>query len=274
MRRSPAHPGCLLSLKRSVFEHPDSLAGVRQEKRGMSDDRKRTTGGTGRARASNPNPLGKTPGGGPMTASVSEFLSLQGECANFVRLIEPWNRTHLYTCGTGAYQPICTFINRGWRAEVSRRTGAWRGEPSPPPTRPQTSGSHPYFTAANWATDLLSVSPGSRVAFGRSASPLPLQDYLFRLVPGFVESGKGKCSYDPKQENIAVLLGTRRRRREGFCSVTHLNHSGVCLPVCRRWKPVRRRPHRLHEHRRGSVSDDGGPDGHPDGAVRLQVAQR
>uniref|UniRef100_A0A8C4DU26 Sema domain, immunoglobulin domain (Ig), short basic domain, secreted, (semaphorin) 3Ga n=1 Tax=Dicentrarchus labrax TaxID=13489 RepID=A0A8C4DU26_DICLA len=72
----------------------------------------------------------------------------QGECANFVRMIEPWNRTHLYTCGTGAYQPICTFINRGWRAE----------------------------------------------------------DYLFRLVPGYVDSGKGKCSYDPKQENIAVLI--------------------------------------------------------------------
>ncbi|XP_040927311.1 semaphorin-3F-like isoform X2 [Betta splendens] len=72
----------------------------------------------------------------------------QGECANFVRLIEPWNRTHLYTCGTGAYQPTCTFINRGWRAE----------------------------------------------------------DYLFRLVPGYVDSGKGKCSYDPKQESVAVLL--------------------------------------------------------------------
>uniref|UniRef100_A0A8C6V0W2 Sema domain, immunoglobulin domain (Ig), short basic domain, secreted, (semaphorin) 3Ga n=1 Tax=Neogobius melanostomus TaxID=47308 RepID=A0A8C6V0W2_9GOBI len=72
----------------------------------------------------------------------------QGECANFVRLIEPWNRTHLYTCGTGAYQPICTFINRGWRAE----------------------------------------------------------DYLFRLVPGYVDSGKGKCSYDPKQESVATLI--------------------------------------------------------------------
>ncbi|XP_020785624.1 semaphorin-3F-like [Boleophthalmus pectinirostris] len=72
----------------------------------------------------------------------------QGECANFVRMIEPWNRTHLYTCGTGAYQPICTFINRGWRAE----------------------------------------------------------DYLFRLVPGYVDSGKGKCSYDPKQENAATLI--------------------------------------------------------------------
>uniref|UniRef100_A0A8C1TZB5 Sema domain, immunoglobulin domain (Ig), short basic domain, secreted, (semaphorin) 3Ga n=1 Tax=Cyprinus carpio TaxID=7962 RepID=A0A8C1TZB5_CYPCA len=73
-----------------------------------------------------------------------------GECANFVRLIEPWNRTHLYTCGTGAYKPICTFINRGWKAEV--------------------------------------------------------HDYLFRLVPGYVDSGKGKCSYDPNQENVAALI--------------------------------------------------------------------
>ncbi|XP_023693380.1 semaphorin-3F-like [Paramormyrops kingsleyae] len=72
----------------------------------------------------------------------------QGECANFVRLIEPWNRTHLYTCGTGAYKPICTFINRGWKAE----------------------------------------------------------DYVFRLVPGYMDSGKGKCSYDPNQENIATLI--------------------------------------------------------------------
>ncbi|KAG7477512.1 hypothetical protein MATL_G00070400 [Megalops atlanticus] len=72
----------------------------------------------------------------------------QGECANFVRLIEPWNRTHLYTCGTGAYRPVCTFINRGWKAE----------------------------------------------------------DYLFRLVPGYLDSGKGKCSYDPNQENVAAII--------------------------------------------------------------------
>uniref|UniRef100_A0A672PCN3 Semaphorin-3F-like n=1 Tax=Sinocyclocheilus grahami TaxID=75366 RepID=A0A672PCN3_SINGR len=56
--------------------------------------------------------------------------------------------THLYTCGTGAYKPICTFINRGWRAE----------------------------------------------------------EYLFRLVPGYVDSGKGKSPYDPHQENAAVLI--------------------------------------------------------------------
>ena len=50
------------------------------------------------------------------------WLSLwpQGECGNFVRLIQPWNRTHLYVCGTGAYNPMCTYINRGRRAQVSR----------------------------------------------------------------------------------------------------------------------------------------------------------
>uniref|UniRef100_A0A8C6RDQ3 Semaphorin-3F n=1 Tax=Nannospalax galili TaxID=1026970 RepID=A0A8C6RDQ3_NANGA len=41
-----------------------------------------------------------------------------GECGNFVRLIQPWNRTHLYVCGTGAYNPMCTYVNRGRRAQA------------------------------------------------------------------------------------------------------------------------------------------------------------
>uniref|UniRef100_A0A8C8GTK8 Sema domain, immunoglobulin domain (Ig), short basic domain, secreted, (semaphorin) 3Ga n=1 Tax=Oncorhynchus tshawytscha TaxID=74940 RepID=A0A8C8GTK8_ONCTS len=102
----------------------------------------------------------------------------QGECANFVRMIEPWNRTHLYTCGTGAYQPICTFINRGWKAE---------------------------------ATDLSSICLYAFVILLHLILiwlfwSLSFQDYVFRLVPGFLESGKGKCSYDPFQENIAALI--------------------------------------------------------------------
>lgn len=71
-----------------------------------------------------------------------------GECANFICLIEPWNRTHLYVCGTGAYHPICTYINRGRKAE----------------------------------------------------------DYIFHLEPGKVESGKGKCSYDPKFSSVSSLI--------------------------------------------------------------------
>ncbi|KAJ6655311.1 hypothetical protein lerEdw1_005503 [Lerista edwardsae] len=46
---------------------------------------------------------------------------LRGECFNYIRLMQPLNRTHLYACGTGAYHPVCALINRGWRSEVSRK---------------------------------------------------------------------------------------------------------------------------------------------------------
>uniref|UniRef100_A0A8C4IR51 Sema domain, immunoglobulin domain (Ig), short basic domain, secreted, (semaphorin) 3Fb n=1 Tax=Dicentrarchus labrax TaxID=13489 RepID=A0A8C4IR51_DICLA len=70
------------------------------------------------------------------------------ECANFIRLIEPWNRTQLYICGTGAYNPVCTFVNRGRKP----------------------------------------------------------QEEIFHLEPGKVESGKGKCSYDPKLNSVSALI--------------------------------------------------------------------
>ncbi|XP_076860035.1 sema domain, immunoglobulin domain (Ig), short basic domain, secreted, (semaphorin) 3H isoform X1 [Brachyhypopomus gauderio] len=34
----------------------------------------------------------------------------QLECANFLRVLEPYNQTHLYVCGTGAFNPRCAFI--------------------------------------------------------------------------------------------------------------------------------------------------------------------
>ncbi|XP_056381171.1 semaphorin-3F isoform X3 [Hyla sarda] len=73
---------------------------------------------------------------------------INGECGNFIRLIQPWNRTHLYACGTGAYNPVCTYINRGRKA----------------------------------------------------------QDYVFYLDSDRVESGKGKCAYDPKLDSVSALI--------------------------------------------------------------------
>ncbi|XP_067096370.1 sema domain, immunoglobulin domain (Ig), short basic domain, secreted, (semaphorin) 3H isoform X1 [Osmerus mordax] len=32
------------------------------------------------------------------------------ECANFLRVLQPYNQTHLYVCGTGAFNPRCAFI--------------------------------------------------------------------------------------------------------------------------------------------------------------------
>ncbi|XP_055468878.1 semaphorin-3C [Psammomys obesus] len=38
-------------------------------------------------------------------------------CGNFVRVIQTFNRTHLYVCGSGAFSPVCTYLNRGRRSE-------------------------------------------------------------------------------------------------------------------------------------------------------------
>uniref|UniRef100_A0A8B9JYS4 Semaphorin 3D n=1 Tax=Astyanax mexicanus TaxID=7994 RepID=A0A8B9JYS4_ASTMX len=46
------------------------------------------------------------------------FLS-QTECANFVRVLHNYNRTHVYTCGTGAFHPTCAFLEvRGHKESV------------------------------------------------------------------------------------------------------------------------------------------------------------
>uniref|UniRef100_A0A4W5PVB7 Sema domain, immunoglobulin domain (Ig), short basic domain, secreted, (semaphorin) 3Fa n=1 Tax=Hucho hucho TaxID=62062 RepID=A0A4W5PVB7_9TELE len=82
------------------------------------------------------------------TECVLSGKDTNGECGNFIRLIEPWNRTHLYVCGTGAYNPICTYVDRGRRS----------------------------------------------------------QEYIFRLEPGKVDSGKGKCPYDPKLNSVSALI--------------------------------------------------------------------
>ncbi|KAA8593495.1 hypothetical protein FQN60_009611 [Etheostoma spectabile] len=100
------------------------------------------------------------------------------ECANFIRLVEPWNRTQLYVCGTGAYNPVCTFVNRG--------------------RKPQTSM---YLQMAQ-----------ARGRASRAAEPsavhetLGLKEEIFHLEPGKVESGKGKCSYDPNLNSVSALI--------------------------------------------------------------------
>uniref|UniRef100_A0AAR2LBP2 Semaphorin-3C n=1 Tax=Pygocentrus nattereri TaxID=42514 RepID=A0AAR2LBP2_PYGNA len=47
------------------------------------------------------------------TECVLSGKDTNGECGNFIRLIEPWNRTHLYVCGTGAYNPYVFHLEPG-----------------------------------------------------------------------------------------------------------------------------------------------------------------
>ncbi|KAH0516290.1 Semaphorin-3D [Microtus ochrogaster] len=39
------------------------------------------------------------------------------ECANFIRVLQPYNKTHIYVCGTGAFHPLCGYIDLGLNKE-------------------------------------------------------------------------------------------------------------------------------------------------------------
>uniref|UniRef100_A0A8C1VYR1 Sema domain, immunoglobulin domain (Ig), short basic domain, secreted, (semaphorin) 3Fa n=2 Tax=Cyprinus carpio TaxID=7962 RepID=A0A8C1VYR1_CYPCA len=112
------------------------------------------------------------------TECVLSGKDINGECGNFIRLIEPWNRTHLYVCGTGAYNPICTYVDRGQRAQ-----GMLQDQ------MPHEGGR--TSRAADPST---------------SPEPYAPKEYIFRLEPGKVDSGKGKCPFDPKLNSVSALI--------------------------------------------------------------------
>ncbi|NXI30939.1 SEM3C protein, partial [Sterrhoptilus dennistouni] len=50
----------------------------------------------------------------PASANKVEECKMAGKdpthgCGNFVRVIQPYNRTHLYVCGSGAFSPVCVY---------------------------------------------------------------------------------------------------------------------------------------------------------------------
>uniref|UniRef100_A0A672ZB77 Semaphorin-3C n=1 Tax=Sphaeramia orbicularis TaxID=375764 RepID=A0A672ZB77_9TELE len=59
----------------------------------------------------------------PASTSKIEECQMAGKdpthgCGNFIRVVQPYNRTHLFMCGSGAYSPVCVYINRGRRPET------------------------------------------------------------------------------------------------------------------------------------------------------------
>ncbi|XP_026782864.3 semaphorin-3E [Pangasianodon hypophthalmus] len=67
------------------------------------------------------------------------------ECANYIKLIQPYNSTHLLACGTGAFSPMCAYIRVSHGAEEgvfqleSEHIESGRGRSPFHPNSPTTS---------------------------------------------------------------------------------------------------------------------------------------
>lgn len=112
---------------------------------------------------------------------------------------------------------------------------------------------------------------------------LSVQEYLFRLVPGYGDSGKGKCSYDPRQENAAALISetssylfiiTVPTTVLPYGTYSHYHYPLCCfLPCVYRWESVCRGPRWLHGHGPGHLQNPGGQTCRQDWAIWLSLAE-
>lgn len=65
----------------------------------------------------------------------------------------------------------------------------------------------------------------------------PFQEEIFHLEPGKVESGKGKCSYDPKLNSVSALISeyhlglVTQGRRHGYSQAQRSPQQWQCHPI-------------------------------------------
>ncbi|KAG7216112.1 hypothetical protein INR49_007864, partial [Caranx melampygus] len=102
------------------------------------------------------------------------------ECANFVRVLHNYNRTHVYACGTGAFHPNCAFIEITGRREdgvfqlLSGSVESGRLKCPFDPMQPFTSVLTDQYLYAGTSSDFL----GKDTTFTRSLGPPPDQHYI------------------------------------------------------------------------------------------------
>ncbi|TSM44138.1 Semaphorin-3D [Bagarius yarrelli] len=106
--------------------------------------------------------------------------NLLTDCANFVRLLQPYNKTHVYACGTGAYHPMCTYIELGHNAKepvlrlLSNSVESGKGKCPFSPHEPVTAQLTDGDLYAGTSVDFM----GNNAAIFRSSVHTPSQHYI------------------------------------------------------------------------------------------------
>uniref|UniRef100_A0A8C0HFL8 Semaphorin 3D n=1 Tax=Chelonoidis abingdonii TaxID=106734 RepID=A0A8C0HFL8_CHEAB len=98
------------------------------------------------------------------------------ECANFIRLLQPFNRSHVFVCGTGSYQPICAFVQLGPGGSpiqlVANSVESGRGKCPFSPHEPFTGSDGELYSGTS--SDFM----GSSAAFFRTRIHKASQNYI------------------------------------------------------------------------------------------------
>uniref|UniRef100_A0A8B9CAQ1 Semaphorin 3E n=1 Tax=Anser brachyrhynchus TaxID=132585 RepID=A0A8B9CAQ1_9AVES len=124
----------------------------------------------------------------PSTPLQAEECIIKGrdadECANYVRVLHRYNRTHLLACGTGAFDPLCTFIRVGHPSEKLQ-------------IRKNLTADSEDRTKLEFPKEHTT----------KEHTPTKHKDHLFQLESHKFERGRGRCPFDPSSSFTSILIG-------------------------------------------------------------------
>ncbi|NXO20716.1 SEM3D protein, partial [Cisticola juncidis] len=145
--------------------------------------------------------------------------NLETECANFIRLLQPFNQTHVFACGTGSYQPVCAFIQLGARGKgtraprmqlVSHSLESGRGRCPYSPREPFTGLLIDGELYSGTSSDFM----GSSAAFFRTWVHGPEQSYIrteqnqdhWLHEPAFIGAYAIPDTYNPHDDKVYIFF--------------------------------------------------------------------
>ncbi|KFQ90780.1 Semaphorin-3D, partial [Nipponia nippon] len=145
--------------------------------------------------------------------------NVETECANFIRLLQPFNRSHVFACGTGSYQPVCAFIQLGARGKgpgaptmqlVTHSLESGRGRCPYSPHEPFTGLLIDGELYSGTSSDFM----GSSAAFFRTWVHAAEQSYIrteqnqdhWLHEPAFVGAYTIPDTYNPHDDKIYIFF--------------------------------------------------------------------
>ncbi|XP_050991609.1 semaphorin-3D [Labeo rohita] len=161
------------------------------------------------------------------------------ECANFIRVLHSYNRTHVYACGTGAFHPTCAFLEvkghkeDSWLHLHSNTAESGRMKCPFDPHQPFASVLTDQYLYAGTASDFL----GKDSTFSRSLGPPPDQQYIRTDISEDYWINEGKFisahpiadTYNPDDDKIYFFF--REASRDG--STTDKSVLSRVARICR-----------------------------------------
>lgn len=141
--------------------------------------------------------------------------SLETECANFIRLLQPFNKTHVYVCGTGAFHPQCSYLEIGPNREflLSPSVESGRGKCPFSPREPFAArlaegelyaGTSVDFMGANAAVFRTSIQ-GSSQHYIRTEA----YDHHWLNEPEFIGSFSIPDTHSPDDDKVYFFFKER-----------------------------------------------------------------